>query len=79
MSDVAERIKKIVVAHMNVEESRVTDNTSFIDDLFADSLDAIVLVLAFEDEFQIEIPDDAVENILTVKDAIAVIQKNAGK
>ncbi|RMF16996.1 MAG: acyl carrier protein [Alphaproteobacteria bacterium] len=77
MSDIAERVKKIVVEHLGVEESKVTDNASFIDDLGADSLDTVELVMAFEEEFGIEIPDDAAEKIQTVKDAIDYIEKNA--
>jgi len=77
MSDVSERVKKIVVEHLGVEDSKVTDNASFIDDLGADSLDTVELVMAFEEEFSCEIPDDAAEKILTVKDAIDFIQSNA--
>ncbi|MPY69986.1 MAG: acyl carrier protein [Alphaproteobacteria bacterium] len=78
MSDTAERVKKIVVEHLGVEESKVTDNASFIDDLGADSLDTVELVMAFEEEFGCEIPDDAAEKILTVKDAITFIDEHAG-
>ena len=77
MSDVSERVKKIVVEHLGVDEGKVTDDASFIDDLGADSLDTVELVMAFEEEFGVEIPDDAAESILTVKDAIAFIQDNA--
>ena len=77
MSDVAERVKKIVVEHLGVEEAKVTDSASFIDDLGADSLDTVELVMAFEEEFGIEIPDDAAEKIATVKDAITFIDANA--
>ena len=77
MSDVAERVKKIVVEHLGVEESRVTEGTSFIDDLGSDSLDTVELVMAFEEEFGCEIPDDAAEKIQTVKDAITFIDANA--
>jgi acyl carrier protein len=73
MSDVAERVKKIVVEHLGVDETKVTDNASFIDDLGADSLDTVELVMAFEEEFGCEIPDDAAEKIVTVKDAVAFI------
>jgi acyl carrier protein len=73
MSDVAERVKKIVVEHLGVDESKVTDNASFIDDLGADSLDTVELVMAFEEEFGCEIPDDAAEKIVTVKDAVNFI------
>jgi acyl carrier protein len=78
MSDIAERVKKIVVEHLGVDAAKVTDNASFIDDLGADSLDTVELVMAFEEEFGIEIPDDAAEKIVTVKDAIDFInQKKA--
>jgi acyl carrier protein len=81
MSDIAERVKKIVVEHLGVEEVKVTEGASFIDDLGADSLDTVELVMAFEEEFSVEIPDDAAEKIATVKDAISYIeekQKAAG-
>lgn len=77
MSDTADRVKKIVVEHLGVEEDKVTPDASFIDDLGADSLDIVELVMAFEEEFGVEIPDDAAEKILTVKDAIDFIEKNA--
>ena len=77
MSDTSERVKKIVVEHLGVEESKVTENASFIDDLGADSLDTVELVMAFEEEFECEIPADAAEKILTVKDAISFIEENA--
>lgn len=78
MSDIAQRVKKIVIEHLGVEEGKVTDNASFIDDLGADSLDTVELVMAFEEEFGVEIPDDAAEKIQTVKDAIDFIsQKKA--
>ena len=69
-NDIAARVKKIVVDHLGIEEEKVTENASFIDDLGADSLDTVELVMAFEEEFGCEIPDDAAEKILTVKDAI---------
>lgn len=77
MSDTSERVIKIVVEHLGVEEAKVTENASFIDDLGADSLDTVELVMAFEEEFGCEIPDDAAEKILTVKDAINFIEENA--
>ncbi len=78
MSDVTERVKKIVVEHLGVDAAKVTDNASFIDDLGADSLDTVELVMAFEEEFSVEIPDDAAEKIITVKDAVDYIsQKKA--
>lgn len=73
MSDTAERVKKIVIEHLGVDEAKVTVEASFIDDLGADSLDTVELVMSFEEEFGIEIPDDAAEKILTVKDAISFI------
>lgn len=77
MSDVANRVKKIVVEHLDVDEDKVTDNASFIDDLGADSLDTVELVMAFEEEFGCEIPDDAAEKIITVKNAIDYVQERA--
>ncbi|EMD83915.1 acyl carrier protein [Pacificimonas flava] len=78
MSDVAERVKKIVVEHLGVEPEKVTEEASFIDDLGADSLDTVELVMAFEEEFGVEIPDDAAEKILTVRDAINYIKEHKG-
>lgn len=78
MSDVAERVKKIVVEHLNVDPEKVTDGASFIEDLGADSLDTVELVMAFEEEFSIEIPDDAAESIVTVGDAVKFINKAQG-
>ena len=76
MGDIAERVKKIVMDHLGVDEAKVTDNASFIDDLDADSLDTVELVMAFEEEFRCEIPDDAAEKILTIKDAVSFIENN---
>ena len=73
MSDVADRVRKIVVEHLGVEEDKVTEAASFIDDLGADSLDTVELVMAFEEEFGIEIPDDAAETIQTFGDAVKFI------
>ncbi len=79
MSDIAERVKKIVVEHLGVDAGKVTEGASFIDDLGADSLDTVELVMAFEEEFKVEIPDDAAEKIQTVGDAVSFIQANAGE
>ena len=76
MSDIAERVIKIVVEHLGVEEDKVIDSASFVDDLGADSLDTVELVMAFEEEFSIEIPDDVAEKITTIKDAIGHIEKS---
>ena len=78
MSDVADRVKKIVIEHLGIDEDKVVESASFIDDLGADSLDTVELVMAFEEEFGCEIPDDAAESILTVKNAVDFIesQKN---
>ena len=73
MSDIQERVKKIVVEHLGVEKEKVVDGASFVDDLGADSLDTVELVMAFEEEFNIEIPDEAAEKIQTIKDAIDYI------
>ena len=75
MSDVEEQVKKIVVEHLGIDESKVTPEAKFIDDLGADSLDTVELVMAFEEKFGIEIPDDAAETILTVKNAIDFIER----
>jgi acyl carrier protein len=77
MSDIAERVTKIVVEHLGVDDAKVPENASFIDDLGADSLDTVELVMAFEEEFGCEIPDDAAEKILTMKDAITFIEANS--
>jgi acyl carrier protein len=77
MSDTAERVKKIVVEHLNVEADKVVPGASFIEDLGADSLDTVELVMAFEEEFGIEIPDDAAESIVTVGDAVKYIDQAA--
>jgi acyl carrier protein len=74
MSDIADRVKKIVVEHLGVDEAKVTENASFIDDLGADSLDTVELVMAFEEEFGVEIPDEAAEKIVTVNDAVSFIE-----
>ena len=78
MSDTADRVKKIVVEHLGVEAEKVTEDASFIDDLGADSLDIVELVMAFEEEFGVETPDDAAEKISTVSDAIKYIDENKG-
>ncbi|MGX7894989.1 acyl carrier protein [Tsuneonella sp. HG222] len=78
MSDTADRVKKIVVEHLGVEDDKVVPDASFIDDLGADSLDIVELVMAFEEEFGVEIPDDAAEKINTVGDAIKYIEEHKG-
>lgn len=75
MSDIAERVKKIVIDHLGVDAEKVVEGASFIDDLGADSLDTVELVMAFEEEFGVEIPDDAADSILTVGDAVKFIEK----
>ncbi len=75
MSEVANKIKSIVVEHLDVDAEKVTADASFIDDLGADSLDNVELVMAFEEEFDVEIPDDAAETIQTVGDAIKFVEK----
>ena len=78
MSDVLERVKKIVIEHLDVEADKVSENASFIDELGADSLDNVELVMAFEEEFDIEIPDDAAEHIQTVGAAVKFISEKVG-
>ena len=77
MSDVAERVKKLVVEKLSVEPEKVTDTASFIDDLGADSLDTVELVMAFEEEFGCEIPDADAEGIQPVGDAVRFLEKQA--
>ena len=75
MSDeVVDRIKKVITNHLGVKDEKVTENAKFIEDLGADSLDQVELVMALEEEFKCEIPDDAAEKIVTVKDAIELIK-----
>ena len=73
--DIKNKIKKIVADHLGIEEEKVTEEASFIDDLGADSLDTVELVMAFEEEFDIEIPDDAAETIQTFGDAVKFINE----
>ena len=72
--DVSSKVKKIVADHLGIDEAKVTAESKFIDDLGADSLDTVELVMAFEEKFGIEIPDDAAETIQTVQNAIDYIQ-----
>ena len=74
---VFERVKAIVVKHLEASPEKVTERASFIDDLGADSLDTVELVMAFEEEFGVEIPDDAAESIVTVGDAVKFIKEKA--
>ena len=74
MSEIQDQVKKIVVDHLGIDEAKVVPEAKFIDDLGADSLDTVELVMAFEEEFEIEIPDDAAEKIQTIKDAIDFIE-----
>lgn len=78
MSDIAERVKKIVVEHLGVDADKVVESANFIDDLGADSLDIVELVMAFEEAFNVEIPDDAAETITSVGDAVRFLEKNSG-
>ena len=77
MSDISERVKKIVVEHLGVEADKVVDSASFVDDLGADSLDTVELVMAFEEEFGSEISDTEAEKILTVGDAVKFIESKS--
>ena len=77
MSDIADRVRKIVVEHLGVEEDKVIEGASFIDDLGADSLDTVELVMAFEEEFKLQIPDEIAEKITTVKQAVDHIKEHA--
>ncbi len=75
---VADKVKSIIVEQLGVDEEEVTPDASFVDDLGADSLDTVELVMAFEEEFDIEIPDDAAEHIQTVGDAVKFITERLG-
>ena len=77
MSNVEDRVKDIIVEELGVEREKLTTEASFMEDLGADSLDTVELVMAFEEEFGIEIPDDAAESIQTVGDAVKFIEKSA--
>ena len=77
MSEVKDQVKKIVVDHLGIDEAKVTPEAKFIDDLGADSLDTVELVMAFEEEFGCEIPDDAAEKIVTLKDAVSYLTTNS--
>ena len=77
MSDIENRVKKIVVEHLGIDESKVVETASFIDDLGADSLDTVELVMAFEEEFDCEIPDEEAEKITTVKQANDYVNSNS--
>ena len=77
MTNTADRVKKIVAEHLGVEETKVTENANFIDDLGADSLDTVELVMAFEDEFGLSIEDSEAENFKTVGDIVSYIEANA--
>jgi acyl carrier protein len=77
MASVEEKVKQIIVEQLGVDEAEVTANASFVDDLGADSLDTVELVMAFEEAFDIEIPDESAEKIRTVQDAVDYISKNA--
>jgi len=77
MPSVEEKVKQIIVEQLGVDEAEVTPSASFVDDLGADSLDTVELVMAFEEAFDIEIPDEEAEKIRTVQDAVDYINKNA--
>jgi acyl carrier protein len=77
MASIEERVKQIIVEQLGVDEAEVTPNASFVDDLGADSLDTVELVMAFEEAFEIEIPDEDAEKIRTVQDAVTYIDQHA--
>ena len=76
MSDIATRVKAIIIDKLGVDENEVTNDASFTNDLGADSLDTVELVMAFEEDFNMEIPDEDAEKIATVQDAVEYIKKN---
>ncbi|MEO8727338.1 MAG: acyl carrier protein [Acidobacteriaceae bacterium] len=77
MAGVQDKVKQIIIEQLNVEESEVTANASFVDDLGADSLDRVELIMAFEEAFDLEIPDEEAEKIKTVQDAVDYIEKHS--
>lgn len=77
MTEVLEKVKKIIIDHLGVEEGKIVPTASFIEDLGADSLDQVELVMAFEEEFGIEIPDEAAEKLTTVGKAVDYITQNS--
>ena len=79
MSPIETKVKKIIIDQLDVTEDEVASGASFVDDLGADSLDTVEMVMAFEEEFNIEIPDEDAEGIKTVQDAISYIEKKSGK
>ncbi len=76
MTDISERVKKIIVEHLGIGADKVTPEAKFIDDLGADSLDTVELIMAFEEEFDISIPDDSAEKIITVGDVISYVTEH---
>ena len=79
MDNIEQRVKKIVAEQLGVAEAEIKNEASFVNDLGADSLDTVELVMAFEEEFGVEIPDDQAETIVTVGDAIKFLEKNSAK
>jgi acyl carrier protein len=79
MSEIAQKVKQIIIEKLGVEESEVTPEASFTNDLGADSLDTVELIMEFEKEFNISIPDDQAENISTVGQAVSYLEQNAKK
>jgi acyl carrier protein len=77
MPGIEDKVKQIIIEQLSVEDSEVTPKASFVDDLGADSLDRVEMIMAFEEAFDIEIPDDQAENIKTVQDAVEYIEKNS--
>ena len=77
MSNISERVKEIIVKHLGIDPDKVTEDANFIDDLGADSLDAVKLAMNFEEEFGCEIPDEAAESMFTVGDVIKFLETNA--
>ena len=77
MPGIEDKVKQIIIEQLSVEESEVTPKASFVDDLGADSLDRVEMIMAFEEAFDLEIPDEQAENIKTVQDAVDYIEKNS--
>jgi acyl carrier protein len=77
MSDIKEKVIEVVSKNLDIDKARITEESNFVDDLGADSLDQVELVMAFEEEFNVEIPDEAAEKIRTISDAVKYIKENS--
>lgn len=79
MTDIFDRIKKIIIDHIDIEENKITLDSSFTDDLGADSLDIVEIIMALEEQFEIEITDEEAQNLLTIKDTVEFVNNKISK